>query len=177
MPVLSHSLEYYAKLWQDACDRGHGSSSHTHEEASPGEQAKVQGSVLLASGRARPPTPPRPKSSRSDSTWLTTQTGQAFAFAINETSNQVQQDRVCLEEEGLPRLSRVHSVTLSSHFRGLWPWLACAQALACTACTGIPQTESTTEKHCFLNFSAAFRDRSTSQLWQLIYSPGQSAAA
>ena len=68
MPVLSHSLEHYAKLWQDACDRGHGSSLHTQEDTAPScAQNPVHGSTLLASGCARPPTPPKPKSTRSES--------------------------------------------------------------------------------------------------------------
>ena len=67
MPALPHSLEYYAQLWQNACDRGHGSSSRTQDDTSSAAQDKVQNGALLASGRARPPTPPKPKSTRSDS--------------------------------------------------------------------------------------------------------------
>ena len=117
MPALPHSLEYYAQLWQNACARGHGSSSCTQDDTSSTAQDKVQNGALLASGRARPPTP-----EIDTQRWLASQAAQDV-HAINETSNQVQQDRACLEKEGHLGLSRVHFVTLSRHFRGLWPWL------------------------------------------------------
>ena len=66
MPSLPHSLEYYAQLWQNACARGHGSSSCAQDDVSSKAQDKVQHGALLASGRARPPTPPKPKTTRND---------------------------------------------------------------------------------------------------------------
>ena len=65
MPPLPHSLEYYAMLWQEACARGHGSSSSPADDTGTA-QDNVQQGVLLASGRARPPTPPKPKTTRTE---------------------------------------------------------------------------------------------------------------
>ena len=66
MPPLPHSLEYYAMLWQEACARGHGSSSCSPADDTGTAQDNVQQGVLLASGRARPPTPPKPKTTRTE---------------------------------------------------------------------------------------------------------------
>ena len=66
MPSLPHSLEYYAQLWQNACARGHGSSSCSQDDDSGTAHDKVQQGALLASGRARPPTPPKPKTTRTE---------------------------------------------------------------------------------------------------------------
>ena len=66
MPPLPHSLEYYAMLWQEACARGHGSSSNSQDDDTGTAQDTVQQGVLLASGRARPPTPPKPKTTRTE---------------------------------------------------------------------------------------------------------------
>ena len=67
MPPLPHSLEYYAMLWQEACARGHGSSSCTPADDTGTAQDNVQQGVLLKSGRTRPPTPPKPKTTRTES--------------------------------------------------------------------------------------------------------------
>ena len=66
MPPLPHSLEYYAMLWQEACARGHGSSSCSTADDTGTAQDNVQQGVLLTSGRARPPTPPKPKTTRTE---------------------------------------------------------------------------------------------------------------
>ena len=66
MPPLPHSLEYYAMLWQEACARGHGSSSCSPADDTGTAQDNVQQGVLLTSGRARPPTPPNPKTTRTE---------------------------------------------------------------------------------------------------------------
>ena len=113
MPPLPHSLEYYAMLWQEACARGHGSSSASPAEDTSTAPDSVQQGVLLASGRARPPTPPKPKTHTCRG--LPSEAAHEDQ-ADDKTSHEVQQGRAGLEEEGHQGLSRVHFVTLSRQF-------------------------------------------------------------
>ena len=105
-------------LWQEACARGHGSSSSPADDTGTA-QDNVQQGVLLASGRARPPTPPKPKTTRTEGSRPKQLTKIKPTTKPRAKFNKVE----LVWKKKAPRTEQGALCDPVAPIRGLWPWL------------------------------------------------------